>query len=53
MNGETKFVDYELYCPKCKYWTKDEHEDPCNDCMSQPTNEYSTKPVCYEPADSQ
>lgn len=53
MNGETRFVDFALYCPKCKYWPKDEKEEPCNDCMSQPTNEYSAKPVCYEPGDGQ
>jgi len=51
MNGETRFVDFALYCPKCKYWTTNEKEEPCNECMAQPTNEYSAKPVCYEPAD--
>lgn len=52
MSGETRFVDFALYCPKCKYWPTDESEDPCNRCMSEPVNEYSAKPVCYEEADS-
>ena len=52
MNGETKFVDFATYCPKCAHWTKKDTEDPCNQCMCEPTNEYSRKPVMYEPADN-
>lgn len=51
--NETKFVDFAFYCPKCKHWTTDEKEDPCNMCMSEPTNEYSEKPVYFDEADSQ
>ncbi len=50
---EMKFVDFATYCPKCLYWTKSDTEDPCNQCMNEPANEYSQKPVFFDPADSQ
>lgn len=43
-----KFVDFEKYCGSCIFRTRDESEDPCDECLSHPTNEHSHKPVYYE-----
>lgn len=42
-------VDFDKYCPTCKYAQTNEVKDPCNDCLSEGMNLYSAKPVCYEP----
>lgn len=46
--GETKFVDYLAYCGTCKHKDDDESTEPCNECLSTPTNVYSHKPTKYE-----
>ena len=43
-----KIVDFETYCPKCKHQDLAESEDPCHDCLNNPTNIYSHKPVHFE-----
>ena len=53
MNEQNRFVDFYTYCPKCSHWTKKDAEDPCNECLSEPTNGYSAKPVRFEEKDSQ
>ena len=40
-----KFVDFEKYCPQCKYHGCLESDDPCWDCLAQPVNVDSYKPV--------
>lgn len=49
--GQTKFVRFDIYCKECKYKDTDENEDPCNECLAEPVNEYSKKPVCFKPKD--
>ena len=53
MNSESreKIVDFDKYCPTCKHKeVKDkEGEEPCEECLSSPTNLDSHKPVKYEP----
>lgn len=44
-----KFVDFHLYCPKCQHKDLPETEDPCNECLTEPVNENSHKPVNYIP----
>ena len=44
----TKEVYYHIWCEKCKYANLDEAEDPCNDCLNEPSNEDSHKPVYFE-----
>ena len=50
MNGENriKFVEFSEYCPSCKHKDKEEWEDPCYDCLDNPTNIDSHKPVNWE-----
>lgn len=50
MDGEinTKEVRYDIYCEKCKYFKLEDWEDPCNDCLNQPWNVYSRKPIYFK-----
>ena len=44
-----KEVYYHAYCKWCKHYDKnDEHKKPCEECLSEPTNLYSHKPVNFE-----
>lgn len=46
-------VEFGTYCNTCKY--KDDNEDdvesPCFDCLDEPVNTDSRKPVNYIPED--
>ena len=46
-----KFVNFRLYCPKCKHYEVAQDEEPCNECLENTTNVYSEKPVNYEERD--
>lgn len=48
MYNEYKEVYFDKYCPKCKHFSKSMTDDPCNECLSEPTNLYSHKPVRFE-----
>lgn len=43
-----KFVDFDKYCGKCKHEKLAENESPCDECMDEPVNLYSHKPVKFE-----
>lgn len=43
-----KEVYFDQYCQTCKHCDKAETEDPCYDCLAEPANTYSHKPVKYE-----
>lgn len=43
-----KFVNFDNYCETCKHWNTKQDEEPCNECLSNPVNEYSHKPIKYE-----
>lgn len=47
---EYREVNYHEYCDKCKYKDVDDIMDPCNECLGEPCNLNSEKPVYYEPA---
>ena len=44
----TKEVYFYKYCPECKYQDVVETDDPCNECLTNPSNENSHKPVKFE-----
>ena len=48
MIGDKKIVEYENWCPKCKYLNVDEVEEPCNECLTYPVVEDSHKPIKFE-----
>ena len=44
----TKEVYFDKYCSKCVYKNKDEKDDPCDECLCNPSNENSHKPVNFK-----
>lgn len=45
---DTKEVRFDTWCETCKYAETPETDDPCNYCLAQPYNAYSTKPVNWK-----
>lgn len=43
-----KEVYFGEYCNKCKHEKLGEEEDPCRECLEEPVNLYSHKPVKFE-----
>lgn len=48
MEYEYKEVEFRKYCEKCKHYEVEDVKDPCNDCLDEPVNLHSTKPVYFE-----
>ena len=48
MEDVYKEVYFGEYCKKCKYLEKKENEEPCDECLENPVNLYSHKPVNYK-----
>lgn len=48
MEDSYKEVYFDQYCPNCVHFDKAGCEDPCDECLSNPANVYSHKPVFYE-----
>ena len=48
MNDGYKEVYFDQYCKTCRYEKRSEDKDPCFDCLNEPVNVYSHKPVNYE-----
>ena len=46
-----KEVYFHEYCEKCKYWKLKDNEYPCDECLDEPINLYSHKPVRWETAE--
>lgn len=43
-----KIVDFNKYCKDCEYFELDEAYDPCNECLNNPSNQNSQKPVNFK-----
>lgn len=43
-----KEVHYHAYCNRCKYRELKDDEEPCNECLSEPINLHSHKPIKWE-----
>lgn len=41
-------VDFHKYCETCKHKEVEEVEDPCNECLDEPYNEHTGKPIKWE-----
>ena len=48
MEESYKEVYFDQYCKNCKYEKLKEIDDPCDECLNNPVNLYSHKPVMYE-----
>lgn len=44
----SKIVEFDKYCKNCKYFNKAEEEEPCCECLNNPVNEDSHKPLYFE-----
>ena len=49
MEYEYKEVYFHEYCKKCEHKDVEDIKDPCNECLSEPYNLHSHKPVNYKP----
>lgn len=48
MDSEYKEVYFHEYCKKCKHEKAQDINDPCDECLENPTNLYSHVPVKFE-----
>ena len=48
MTNIERIVDFKKYCETCKYKDVDEVKDPCNECLDNPVNIDSRKPINYK-----
>ena len=48
MSENYKEVYFDQYCKTCKYKDMKETDDPCDECLYEPMNLYSHKPVKWE-----
>ena len=48
MEDSYKEVYFGVYCKQCEYELKGEADDPCHDCLNEPVNAYSHKPVKFK-----
>ena len=46
MEQSTKIVEF-YYCRYCKHFKEPEDSETCHECLNNPVNEYSRKPVNY------
>ena len=46
-----KEVLFDVYCSHCKHKDLEEKFDPCNECLEHGVNQWTHKPVHYEPKD--
>lgn len=47
-NEGYKEVYFNQYCKNCKHEKLKDNEEPCNECLDNPVNLYSHKPVKFE-----
>lgn len=48
MEDREKIVHFDQYCSKCENKDKKDTEEPCDTCLSYPTNTYSHKPINFK-----
>ncbi len=48
MDNSEKEVYFDKYCPTCKHANVSESDDPCYECLSEPSNIDSHRPIKWE-----
>lgn len=48
MDEQTKEVRFDIYCKQCVHESSPEQKDPCNECLTQPYNYDSHKPINFK-----
>lgn len=43
-----KEVYFDAYCKECKHGMLAMHEEPCNECLDNPVNLHTHRPVKFE-----
>lgn len=46
--NEQKEVFFHMYCHECEYADRDQNDMPCEECLGEPTNEYSHMPIKFK-----
>lgn len=41
-------VEFDTHCGSCIHHKKEENESPCDECLENPVNLYTKKPIKYE-----
>ena len=49
---KNKIVDF-TWCKTCIHYEKDDTEKPCDDCLENPSNEYSRRPKHFKGKESE
>lgn len=47
MENTDKEVRFDIYCQTCHNKNTPETEDPCNDCLAEPINQGTKKPIFW------
>lgn len=47
MENNQKIVNFEK-CRQCIHWQRSEHDGPCDECLENPTNYASERPLYFE-----
>lgn len=48
ISDDHKEVRFDKYCVNCIHAKLSEIQEPCNECLENPSNEYTDKPVKFE-----
>lgn len=48
MEESYKEVYFHEYCKTCKHEKVEEDKEPCHDCLNEPVNVFSHRPICWE-----
>lgn len=49
VDEDYKEVYFHMFCKKCKHWVEnDEQKQPCFECLEEPVNLHSHRPVRFE-----
>ena len=48
MDGQIKFVLFDIYCPRCKHRDLNENQDPCCECLEVGARENTHVPEYWD-----
>lgn len=48
MEDKMKIVEFDKWCPSCKFSNRTSTKEPCDACLGIPARENSHKPECWQ-----
>lgn len=48
ISEDQREVRFDLYCEKCAHKGVDDVKEPCNECLDNPMNVHTDRPIKYE-----